>query len=345
MTKKISFILSVLIVLNCSNQPAVTPFERVKVLMDTFVQIAIYDQNRSPSELEQIVAAAFEQIAAIERLTNVYDDSSVVSRINREAGYQAVTLDSLLRQLLDQSRDIYELSNGAFDITIETVKQFWNFSPENPRIPGDSLLQAHLRWVGMNHIRRQGDVVQFDSPEVKIDLGGIAKGFAVDRAMEVLKSHGITDAMVNAGGDLQTIASDLTRGKRRVWIKHPRQSDRLIGYFPMDQGCVATSGDYERFFLYDSVRYHHILNPNTGYPARGCVSVTIKAPTTTMADALATAVFVLGPEDGMALIERLPEVEGVILFEQASTLQWLASSGLRKQFKLHSSEINSPYQK
>lgn len=333
MTKKISLILSFLLVLNCSKQQTFVPFERVRVLMDTFVQISIFDRNRSETELEHIVDLAFQEIAAIERLTNVYDDSSVVSLINREAGFRAIDVDSSLQTLLEQSRQIYELSNGAFDITIQSVKQLWNFSQENPRIPGDSLLQSHLRWVGMNHLLFQNNRLQFDSPEVKIDLGGIAKGYAVDRAIQVLKQHGITDAMVNAGGDLQTIASDLTKGKRRVWIKHPREADRLIGYFPMDQGCVATSGDYERFFEYDCVRYHHILDPKTGYPARGCVSVTIKAPTTTLADGLATAVFVLGPEEGMALIERLPEVEGVIIHEQDGKLKSLISTGLNHQFK------------
>ncbi len=333
MKKKISFILAFLLVLNCSNQQSIIPFERVRVLMDTFVQISIYDQDRSQSELEEIVESAFQEISAIEKLTNVYDDSSYLSSINREAGSRAFELQPALRDLLDQSRRLYDLSNGAFDVTIQSVKQLWSFSQEDPRIPGDSLLQAQLRWVGMQHLLLQDGRLKFDSPQVKIDLGGIAKGYAVDRAMQVLKDHGITDAMVNAGGDLQTIASELTRGKRRVWIKHPRQPDRLIGYFPMDRGCVATSGDYERFFEYDCVRYHHILDPKTGYPARGCVSVTIKAPTTALADGLATAVFVLGPEDGMALIAKLPDVEGVIIFEQAGKLKWLVSDGLRKHFK------------
>lgn len=200
-------------------------------------------------------------------------------------------------------------------------------------MPGPTLLQHQLQWVGTDHLKIDGHRIQFDSPKVKIDFGAIAKGYAVDAAIEVLVKNGISDAMVNAGGNLRTLGSNLTKGQRRVWIKHPREKNLYFGSFPMDEGAVATSGDYERFFIADSIRYHHILDPKTGYPARGCVSVTIKAPTAMEADALSTAIFVLGPDKGMALINRLPNTEGIIIFERDGKLTWIASAGIKKIFK------------
>lgn len=332
MINKFTIIIILLLLVNCSNNEQIQPLERAKVLMDTFVQISIYDQNRTTEELNQIIEQAFDRIEAIEQITDNYDDSSFISLINREAGTKPIVLDSVMYDLIRESERISKLANGAFDITIGSVKQLWNFSEDNPRIPGDELLNQHLQSVGIEHINLEENKLRFDSAAVKIDLGGIAKGYAIDQAIQVLKQNRITDAMVNAGGDLRAICSDLTIGKRRVWIKHPRKADVLYGYFQMDEGSVATSGDYERYFIYDSVRYHHILDPKTGYPARGCVSVTIQASNATEADGLATAVFVLGPDLGLKLIESLPEVEGIIIFEERGKLKWKASAGLRKKF-------------
>ncbi len=334
MIKRIGSISIIFLLLNCSQRENIQPFERTRVMMDTFIQISIYDQNRTIEELEQIVSAAFKRIQEVECITNNYDDSSFISLINREAGFKPITLEEVMQDLIVTSDSINKLSEGAFDITIESVKQLWNFSQENPRIPGDSILQQQLRWVGANHIKIHDNKIRFDSPEVKIDLGAIAKGYAIDQSIQVLNENGITDAMVNGGGDLRTLCSNLTNGKRSVWIKHPRKPGVLYGFFRMDEGSVATSGDYERYFIFDSIRYHHILDPKTGYPARECVSVTIQAPTATEADGLATAVFVLGPEHGLELINRLPDVEAIIIFERDGQLDWKASSGLKRKFKM-----------
>jgi len=303
--------------------------------MDTFVQVSIYDQDKSVEALEKITKKTFNRIAQIDKITNIYNESSLISKVNREAAETEIEIDSVLFQLIEASVDISILSNGAYDITIKSVEQLWNFTPDEYRIPGHELVAEYLKWVNPNHIALNVASIKLASPFVKIDLGGIAKGYAIDEAIRVLQENGITDAMVNAGGDLRTICSDLTRGKRRVWIKHPRNRETLFGFFPMDDGCVATSGDYERFFVVDSVRYHHILNPKTGYPANKCLSATVQAESAMKADALATAVFVLGPQDGIEFIERLPNVEGVILFEKHGKISWVVSSGLKASFSLN----------
>lgn len=318
----------------CSPREKLQPYERTKLLMDTFVQISIFDQNRKVEELEHAMQSAFGRIQEIEHITNNYSDSSHISIINREAGDKEIVIDSVMHELILASDRINKLSDGAFDITTESVKRLWNFSNDNPRIPGDSLLKWQLQWIGMEHIRLEDRRIKFASPEVKIDLGAIAKGYAIDQAINVLLENGIKDAMVNGGGDLRTICSELTAGQRNILIRHPRNSERLFASFKMDDGSVATSGDYERYFFYDSVRYHHILDPATGYPAQKCVSVTIKARTATEADGLATAVFVLGPDRGLELVESLPGVEGIVIFENKGKLDWKASSGFKKKIKI-----------
>lgn len=334
MIKKFSIFAVLVILLHCAPRDNIQPYERTKLLMDTFVQISIFDQNRTVEELEHAMKSAFGRIKEIEHITNNYSDSSEISIINRDAGEKEIALNSVMYELILASDRINKLSHGAFDITTESAKRLWNFSNDNPRIPGDSLLYKQLQWVGMKHIRLEDRSIKFASHNVKIDLGAIAKGYAIDQAIDVLVENGITDAMVNAGGDLRAICSDLTAGKRNIWIRHPRNSEKLFGSFKMDDGSVATSGDYERYFVYDSVWYHHILDPATGYPAQKCVSVTIKAPTATEADGLATAVFVLGPDRGLELVESLPDVEGIIIFENDGKLDWKASSGLKKKFKM-----------
>ncbi len=318
----------------CRGSGEFTTYEKSGFMMDTFVQIFIYDNSRPAEEIEGILGDVLVAMKEVESLTNIYADSSLVSRINREAGSRPVSIDSTLHTILGKSRSVSELSQGAFDISVNPLLRLWKFFDENPQLPAAKEIESTLKLVNYQAIQVTDSTIRFSEKGMSIDLGGIAKGYAVDRAMQVLKKHGIRDAMVNAGGDIGALSSSLTAGKRKVWIRHPRQRERLYGFFYVDEGSVATSGDYERFFFADSVRYHHILDPKTGYPARGCVSVTIYSSDATLADALATAVFVLGPEKGMDLIHRLNGIEGVILYEKEGKLKNLISEGLAGKLKV-----------
>jgi thiamine biosynthesis lipoprotein len=179
-----------------------------------------------------------------------------------------------------------------------------------------------------------------------IDLGGIAKGYAVDLALTKLAALGFADVMVEAGGDLRAAASELTEGQRNIWVRHPRKPDQFFARFAMSSGAVATSGDYERFFEHEGRRYHHILNPRTGYPAGTLsgeiqtVGATVTAPTSMLADAFATAIFVLGPERGIALANRLEEIEAMIIFFEQGNLRWRASNEFMNKLKILNDEEN-----
>ncbi|MDZ7260737.1 MAG: FAD:protein FMN transferase [candidate division KSB1 bacterium] len=334
--RKVNLFLSAILLfsLSCGREFNIHTIETTRLAMDTVVQISIFYSEPLNPKAREALEAAFKTIDEIEQLTSTYQDSSEVSRVNRLAGKQFQRVSPQLIQVITEAQKVSELSNGAFDITVAPLLRLWNFHSENHRLPSDTEIAEKQPLVNYKNILIQGDEIGFQRPGMGLDLGGIAKGYAIDQAIKVLQDYGIKDAMVNAGGDLRTISSPLTRGKRKVWIRHPRNKGQFFGYFKMDTGSVATSGDYERFFMVDSVRYHHILDPKTGFPAGKCISATIQTDTAIRADALATAVFVLGPEEGMKLIERLPDVEGVIIYETRDKLEWKVSEGLVKTLKV-----------
>lgn len=325
-------LLFFVIFISCDSDPHVKPVEETRIMMDTFITITIYNDYFTEDQAHEIISKAFIAMTRIDTLANNYDDSSIVSLLNQQAHERLVQVNPDLLYLVKKSIEIADISEGAFDISISPLIKLWPFGNDNPQLPEEKNIQNTLKHVNYQEIQIEDNKIKFNNQNTEIDLGGIAKGFAVDRAMDVLVSHGVRDALINAGGDIKAICSKLTQGRRKVWIRHPRERDKLYGYFQMDDGSVATSGDYERYVEIDSVRYHHILDPKTGYPARPCISVTVKAQDATTADALATAVFVLGPEKGMRLLNKLDNVEGVILFEEESGIKFVVSEGLKDKF-------------
>lgn len=328
MRKLVLLFFALPIIIQCTANQKFQPVEQTRLLMDTFVQIVVYNDQKSNAELNAIIEKALDRIKQIDQITNFYNDSSLISYVNQTAGNQEVSIDSVLAEILSASGMISELTDGNFDVTIGKVKKLWPFSSEQPVVPDSAKIIEALKYVDYKLIELKNNKIKFSKPGIQIDLGGIAKGYAIDEAIKVLQNNGIKDALVNAGGDLRAICSKLTCGKRKIWIKHPRKPEAFFGHFRMDEGSVATSGDYERFFIIDSVRYFHILNPKTGYPARKCVSVTIQASNAMLADALATVVFVMGPEKGMIFVKSLPNVECIILFEKNNQLNYVATDGI-----------------
>lgn len=307
--------------------------DETRLLMGTVVRIVVYDQNKPESEIKNAVRSAFGKMAKIELQCSAVIESSEISQINQNAGIKAVTVSGDVAQILQTAASVSEISEGAFDISVLPVLSLWNFNSHNKKFrkPDSLEILEKLPFIDYKKIEQNGVQVKLPEKGMAIDIGGIAKGFAIDAAYDTLLHLGISDFMIDAGGDLRLHSGKVSRGKRRVWIKHPRKPGFLWGYFRQDDGCVATSGDYERFFMVDSVRYHHILDPKTGYPARGCLSVTTMASSAMRADALATAIFVLGPEKGLALAESLPDVEAVVLIEENSKLKSIASSGFKER--------------
>jgi FAD:protein FMN transferase len=206
------------------------------------------------------------------------------------------------------------------------VGKLWDFKRRPPLVPADDEIRRALANVGYErvHVDSERSTVELPSGTL-LGLGGIAKGYGVDRAIEVLRKHGIEHAIVKAGGDMKLLGRD--RGRPwEIAIKHPRDRERALAVLEVSNVCIATSGDYERFFEYEGRRYHHILDPRTGRPSEGCIAATVLASNAEYADALATALCVLGPTEGLALIERLPRVEAIVVGLDGAVA---ASSGLR----------------
>jgi len=199
-------------------------------------------------------------------------------------------------------------------MTVGALLPLWDFKAENPQPPSEDRIRAALPFVNYRLLRidHEKKMLIAESPGIMLTTGGIAKGYAVDRAIEILSRQGVKGALVNAGGDLRVLPR--ADGKKwRVGVQHPRIQQKLLQVIEVDSGAVVTSGDYQKFFLYNEKRYHHLLNPKTGLPADSCQSVTILAPTTEGADALATGIFVAGAKRGIELLEKLPGVEGMIV--------------------------------
>jgi thiamine biosynthesis lipoprotein len=285
--------------------------ERQQILMGTSVSISIAGVDEARAD--QAADDAFHEIRRIEEIMSTYIPVSDISRINQAAGKQWVKVSPELVSVIREGIRFGELSEGAFDIAIKPLTKIWSYEPGS-RPPSREEIERLLPLINYHDVLvDDAKGVKLEHPGMAIVLGGIAKGYAVDRAVTVLQSEGITDSVVNAGGDLRAIGRRSGKRAWRVGIQDPRNKDHLIGEIPLADRAVATSGDYERFYIYKGVRYHHILDPRKGEPARGCRSVTILAPTAMAADALATAVFVMGPETGLVLIEKQPETEGMIV--------------------------------
>ena len=283
-------------------------------LMTTTVDFRILLTSSRQSE-EIAGKAVKDAISEIERITQVlseWEPDSEISAINRAAGQAPVNVSDEVFRLIAEAVRLSELSRGKFDITFKSAGQLWDFRART--IPEEGALQRAVKAINYRNVVLDNNhkTVFLKESNTRIGLGGIAKGYAIDRAVQIIRAAGFELFYINAGGDLY--ASSGIRDKRwKVGIQDPDNSDDLVALLPVANAAVATSGDYERFFEKDGIRYHHIIDPATGEPARLSRSVTVLTSRAYLADALATAVFVLGPDDGLALIRSLPEAEALII--------------------------------
>jgi thiamine biosynthesis lipoprotein len=259
---------------------------------------------------------------------SVWRSGSDIERLNAAAGERPVPVGADVREVINIARQISDWTGGRFDVTFAALSGLWKFDNQDKdgSIPSPAAIAARLPLIDYRALQvDDGAGTAFLSRKgMKVNLGGIGKGYAVDHGAAILRSRGFKDFMIQAGGDLYVAG---TRGDRpwRVAIRDPR-GPAAFAALDLRDGTFSTSGDYERFFIKDGRRYHHIIDPTTGQPASGTRSVTIVATRAVLADALSTGVFLIGAHDGMALVERLPEVEAVIVTD---TNQVLVSSGLK----------------
>jgi thiamine biosynthesis lipoprotein len=332
--------LSLLVTASAACGGRVRVVERVGVAMGSELRLTAWAADEAAAR--SAFDAVFAEFERLEALMSTWRPGSDVLRINAAAGVQAVPVAADVRDVLRQARQISEWTEGTFDVTFGALTDVWKFDHDQDNtIPSPDAIRARLPLIDYRQIEiddRAGTVF-LKRPGMKIHLGGIGKGYAVERALPILRGAGLRDFMIQAGGDLY-VGGRKDGHPWRLGINDPRgPQGHSFATIDLTDSTFSTSGDYARFFMKDGVRYHHILDPATGQPARLCRSVTIAAESPVLADALAKGVFILGPEKGMALVERIPKLEAVIVDAKNEVL---VSSGLRDRFVLLASPTDRP---
>jgi thiamine biosynthesis lipoprotein len=294
-----------------SQRPAVYHQSDSAIMMDTFVEVSVWAKDEEIAE-----KAVDEAMREVGRVDSMFGDGRVDPGSDR-----SLMASDAFAYLIHISREVNLETSGMFDPTVGAVSRLWEFHDAARPPEADSIARA-LSSVGLARY-----LAGEECEGLIFDLGGIAKGYAVDLASEKLKAMGIDSAIINAGGDLNLIGARSDGEPWRIAIRHPRVAGAFLGYIDVVDAAVATSGDYEKYFFDGGRRYHHIIDPHTGYPGYASNSVTVVAPTSSLSDALATGLFLLGPERGLDLVERLDSVEAV--FAYASGESVAVSSGLR----------------
>ena len=279
-------------------------------LMGTEVSVLLWHEDEAAGK--EIVEKVFAEAERIDRLMSTYKDDSRISEINRNAADRPVVAGDELFRLIRRSLDISVLTRGAFDITYDSVGQHYDFRkrqrPDEATVAAEREL-IDFRLVDLN---QAAGTVAFRQEGVRINLGGIAKGYVVERGVNVLRTNGVRNGIVTAGGDSRLLGD--RRGQPwMVGIRDPRNDGEVAISVPLQDEAISTSGDYERYFVEGDTRYHHIIRPSTGEPAGGVHSATVFGPDAVFTDALSTSVFVLGVDQGLRLIATLPDYESIVI--------------------------------
>ena len=308
----------------CSQQDRM--FKESRVLMDTYCTITIV----SPSEekAKEAIESGFNEIQKLDTYLNNFSPDSEISAISGSAGIKPVRVSSETLELIEKTIGISELTNGAFDPTIAPVLKLWKFSgrPASPTIPPDAAIKDALKLVDYRkiHINKKTSEIFLQKKGMELDLGGIAKGYAADKAIEAIKAKGITSALVSIAGDIRGYGFSTTGKTWRVGIQDPRpenpDSERpwedIFAALYLKNSAISTAGDYQRFLIKNGKRYHHIIDPANGYPSdSGLISVSVIAPEGYIADGVDTAILIMGADKGMKLLNA-KGLDGVLVDSQ-----------------------------
>ena len=281
-------------------------------LMGSGFEITIVDSSIEHGWL--MIEESISEIKRIEDLISSWDDLSQTFKINANAGIESVEVDKELYDLIERSLAISKLTQGAFDITFNGVGGLYTFDKEEHELPDSSKLSDALINVGYQHIELQPENrVYIDKEGVSIGFGAIGKGYAADKVKQLMIEKGIHGGVINASGDLTVWGRQADGQPWKVGIANPMSKDEILFWLPVENKSVATSGDYEKYFESIGIRYSHIINPVTGYPTTGLMSATVFSSSAELSDALATAVFVMGVQAGLDLIDQMPDISCIII--------------------------------
>lgn len=285
-------------------------YSREEAIMGTAIRVELWSEERDAAD--SALAAVMDQMHAVDRTMSPHKPESELSRINRDAAHQGVPVGAELFDLLQRALEFSRCSEGAFDITFASAGHLYDYRQRiRPNAQDLERARAVIGYQGLL-LDTATRCVRFARPGMRIDLGGFAKGYAVDRGAAILRERGVHHGIVTAGGDSHILGD--RRGRPwTIGVRDPRRPGELAAVLPLNDVAVSTSGDYERYFEEDGVRYHHVLDPRTGASARGAYSVTIIAADGLTSEALSKAVFVLGADKGLRLVESFANVDAIVV--------------------------------
>ncbi len=288
-------------------------YQRTLKLMGSRFDITVVEKDSITAN--KFIDMAVNEITRIEKIISSWDKNSETSKINQNAGVKTVKVSVELFELIKRAKAISKLTEGAFDISYASMDKIWKFDGTMSVFPSKEKIKKSVEKVGFQNVVLDKDkqTVFLKLKGMKIGFGAIGKGYAADKAKKLLISKEVKSGIISASGDMNTWGKQPNGKDWTIAITNPLNKHKVFGVFPLKKGAVVTSGNYEKFVVFNGVRYTHIINPKTGYPASGIISATVFAPSAELADALATSIFVMGFDVGLNLINQLPNIETIII--------------------------------
>jgi len=298
--------------------PDEKPYKKTIISMGTFITISVYDQKKK--DYQPIVEQAFNELRTVDILMSTFNEKSEISRVNRYAGFESLEVDPRVCEVVEAAKTMGEKSNGIFDLTILPLLKSYGFRDNHPRIPDPEIMEKVLSLVDYRQVfvDIENHLIGLQSSGAEIDLGGIAKGYAVDRAANILRSYGIQKAIINAGGDIFTLGTPRDNNGWLIGVQHPLYPEKVAATVRLKNQAIATSGNYENYITVESKQCGHLLDPITGHPTNPVLSATIVAPSAMEADALSTTAFLMGEENGSRFIQHNINAEGVFITKKSN---------------------------
>ena len=291
------------------------PTADTRFMLNTICTITVYSEENKDKTAEELVNEAFDLYQDYENTLSRTIEGSDIYNINNSNG-EPVTVSDDTIEILETAKYFSELSDGAFDITTAPLSILWDFEGEDPTVPPDDEIQELLKEVDYTKVKIEENTVTLEAPVEAIDLGAIAKGYIADKLAEYLEGNGVTSAIISLGGNIYAIGQNSQENRPfNLGVQDPKSEDgSILGYLQLSDKSLVTSGDYQRYFIQDGKRYHHILDPKTGYPVENELSsVTIISDSSVVGDALSTTCFVLGKDKGLELINNFDGVEAIFI--------------------------------
>lgn len=295
--------------------------KRVTMLMGSRFDISIVDKDSLSAEKN--IDKVINEISRIENLISEWKSDSQISEVNRNAGLKPVKVDREVFDLTKKAISFSKISNGAFDISIVALDKVWRFDDSMTEKPSEEAIKNSIKNVGFKNIILDSinSTIFLQKPNMKIGFGATGKGYAADRGKQIMLENGIKNGIVNASGDMTVWGTQPENKPWRIGITNPFNPDKVLKVINLHNEAIVTSGSYEKFVVFDGIRYSHIINPTTGYPAQGLVSVSVKGPNAEIANGLSTSIMVLGAEKGLEFIKKYPDYQYLMITDKGKIIK------------------------